>query len=326
MLLQNMKEKQMLDKIRSKYHKSIILPVIFCFLVILCISGCSGVSRLKKQTKKVGKILRSDSHLNKKAAVLLLSKPGSFSTRPFQKMFQLNLFESLKDQCSDVILMFPGENIYPKQLLELPRNVSGNIDNFALVSTAKKLGLNSVIIVRPLEIEATEKEKGFWLMRDTHYFGIVQTDIEVYNIATGAKLLHKSLDQDAEISGTDFDSVKSGRINDIYELDEAAEDIAEQAGELVCEVIDKQPWQGYVVSVNKNKILLSSGRESGLAQGDILDVFENIEIIKGKNAQQFFVPGQKIGEIRLNAVFVGKSEAVLIKGTIIKAGYTVRVQ
>ncbi|MDM8535345.1 hypothetical protein QUF70_01175 [Desulfobacterales bacterium HSG17] len=322
-----MKENQMPDNSKFVFFKKRFLIVVICFFMISIVSGCSAVSSLKKQTKKVTGILRADSHLIKKAAVLISTETGSFSGQPFQKLFQMNLFDSIKDQCPDILLMFPGDDFYPKQLLDLSiqtsDQTSDQIDNFALAKIGRNLGLNAIILVKPLEIEAKEKEKGFWLLKDTHYFGIVQTEIEVYNTATGAKLLHESLDREAEISGTDFDSVKSGKIADIYELDEAAEEVAGQAGNLICEIIGKQAWQGYIISVKNNKITLSSGRESGLEPGEILDVFENRESIISKYGK-FLVPGQKIGEIKITAVFLGKSEAVTLEGTEIKEGCLVR--
>jgi len=316
------------DNTKMMLSKKSFLSIVICCFLFSIVAGCSAVSSIKKQTKKVTGILRPDSHLTKKAAVLISPDTDSFSDLSFQKIFQMHVFDSIKDQCPDIFLTVPGDDTYPGQLLDLSiqssGQTSGQIDNFILAKTGRKLGLNAIILVKPVEIEAKEKQKGFWLLKDTHYFGIVQTEIEVYNTATGAKLLHESLDREAEISGTDFDAVKSGKTADIYELDEAAEEIAEQAGTLACEIIDRQTWQGYVLLVDKNEIILSSGRESGLEPGEIMDVFEDKELIKSKYGRQFLVPGQKIGEIRITAVFAGKSEAVVLKGTDIKAGCSVR--
>ncbi|QTA78638.1 Uncharacterized protein dnl_08620 [Desulfonema limicola] len=312
------------DNIKSILSKKSFSIIMICCFLSSVVSGCSAVSSVKKQTKKITRVLSPDSHLTKKAAVIVSAGTGSFSEHPLQKIFQVNLFESIKDQCPDIFLMFPGDKIYPEQFINFSRQVPEQIDNFSLNETGRNLGLNAIILVKPLTIEAKEKEKGFWLMKDIHYFGIVQTEIEVYNTATGAKLLHKSLAREAELGGTDFDALKSGRISNIYELDEAAEEIAEQAGNLACEITGRQAWQGYVLLADNNKIILSSGRESGLKPGDIMDVFENSGLIKNQYGQQFLVPGQKIGEIRITAVFVGKSEAVVLNGTDIKPGYMVR--
>jgi len=322
-LAQNIKEKQMPANIRIILLRNVFFIAVICCFLISIISGCSAVSGIKKQSKKVSRVIMPDSHLRKKAALLPITSTNSFAGHPIEKMFQMIFFDSLKNQCLDVLLMFPGDDVYPSQLLKLPKLDSGQIDNFALADIGRNLGLNAVILVKPIEIEAKEKEKGFWLLKDTHYFGIVQTEIEVYNTATGAKLLHKAIDHEVEIGGAEFDAIKSNKITNIYELDDAAENIAEQGGNLVCEVIGKQAWQGYVVSVDNNKIVLSSGRESGLEAGEIMDVFQNSEIIKNKYGQQFLVPGQKVGEIRITSVFIEKSEAVFLKGTEIKAGYSV---
>jgi len=312
------------DNIKIILSKKLFFTAVICCFLVSIISGCSAVSSLKKQTKKVTGILKPGNHLIKKAAVLISTDTSSFPGQYFQKIFQMNLFDSIKEQCSDIVLMLPGDDLYPGQLLNLSRQVSGQIDNFALAKAGRNLGLNAIILVKPVEIEAKEKEKGFWLLKDIHYFGIVQTEIEVYNTATGAKLLHENLGQEAEISGIDFDSVKSGKTADIDELNDAAQEIAEQAGNLACEIIDSQTWQGYILSVNKNKLILSSGKESGLEPGEIMNVFENKELIKSKYGCQFLVPGQKIGEIKIIAVFTGKSEAVVLKGANIKSGYSVR--
>ena len=69
--------------------------------------------------------------------------------------------------------------------------------------------------------------------------------------------------------------------------------------------------------------MLSSGKETGIKPGDVLQVFADKGIIEGINDQKFFLPGLKSGEIKITATFPGRSEAVIISGENITVNSTV---
>jgi hypothetical protein len=293
-------------------------------LLILLISGCSAVSTVKKQTKKVASALTGSDAYRKKVILIPFTGKTSVKDRDFENTFQKYLIKALEEECSDILLIKPGDASFPEQMETLPRQISGRLDNLALAEIGKRLGINAVIIVKSVDVNTKEREKGILIFKDAHYFVMVHAGFEVYDTATGAKLMDEPLDRETEVDETDFEAVKAGRLFQTYELNDIAEEITAESGNNICNAINRKPWQGYVISVQKDKIILSSGRESGIKPGDFMDVFDKGEIINGKYGQRFLIPGHKIGEIMITEVFIGKAEAVTIRGIEVKEGFSVR--
>ena len=102
--------------------------------------------------------------------------------------------------------------------------------------------------------------------------------------------------------------------------------MAETAAKLVSEALYRQAWQSFIIAVAADKVILSADESTGLVPGDVLNVYDSSGIINGFGGQQFFVPGLKIGELRITAVYPNRSEAVVISGTDIKEGSSVKLR
>ena len=101
---------------------------------------------------------------------------------------------------------------------------------------------------------------------------------------------------------------------------EAFQNIASEMGEQVCDEIDLHPWRGYITSVLADKIVISSGKTAGIRSGGVFEVFDSSVIFDGSAGQRFFVPGLKIGEIKVTTVFADRAEAIKVSGENIVEG------
>jgi hypothetical protein len=52
----------------------------------------------------------------------------------------------------------------------------------------------------------------------------------------------------------------------------------------------------------------------------VFEVFDSSEIFDGSAGQRFFIPGLKIGEIKVTAVFADRAEAIKVSGDNIIEG------
>ncbi|MGE0084066.1 MAG: hypothetical protein AB7S75_06555 [Desulfococcaceae bacterium] len=303
------------------------ISVFVCLGLGILITGCSAVSTVKDRAAKMAESLPfTGGHLKKRVAVVRSEHRTFIGKEDIAGAAEKRFAEVLGDECRDIFLVTPEDPAYPDQLDQLPRNVTGGIDNLTLARLGSDAGLNAVVMLTITDTDSDEKEKGFLIFRDTHYFGTVRANIVVYDTGTGAKLLDEIISGKKEVDGAEYDAIKAGNATGIYEMKDLLEEIAGECGEKVCGAIRKLPWQGYVSAVADGKILLSCGRETGIKSGDVLEVFDRGETVRGKYGQQFYVPGRKTGEMSVTAVFVGKAEGIPSGDTGVKPGFFVRLK
>jgi len=266
------------------------------------------------------------SHLKKRVAVIKTENRTFIGKEDIDAGLGRRFAEILDQQCSDIFLVSAEDPSYPEELAQLSRTGTGGVDNLTLARLGSDAGLNAVVMVTVTDTDSDEREKGILIFRDTRYFGTLRADVVVYDTGTGAKLLDESITLEKEVDGAEYDAIRAKNPGGIYDMRDMLENIAEKGGGKVCNAMRKSPWQAYVLAVEDEKILLSCGRETGIKSGDVFEVFDRGEIIKGKYGQQFYVPGRKAGEMTLTDVFVGKAEGMPAENTVAKPGYFVRMK
>ncbi|GBC62768.1 hypothetical protein DENIS_3745 [Desulfonema ishimotonii] len=301
------------------------LAAALCMALFPLMSGCTAVSAVKEKTREIADVVTFSDHHIKKVGIAPFDNRTFISSQDFETIFHSRFIETLADECPDVLWIKPGDAAYPPELMELPREeLSGRLDNLGLAKLGKTLGLNTIVVVRAVEVDAEEKEKGILFLRDTRYFGTAQISVAAYNVGTGAKLLDESLSREAEVDGAEFDAIEAGDESGVYELSDVLEELAVNAGEKLCKAVEAQRWEGYVHAVEGDRITLSFGREAGLRAGEVLAVYDESEILENKFGQRFFIPGEKVGEIKITEIFVGKARATAISDNGIRPGSLVR--
>lgn len=292
-------------------------------LLVLCLGGCTTV---KKQTKKIaGAMPFVGERLRKKVVIVPFENTTFISDQDMQPLFTNLFIDLLSTDCSNILWVKPGDPDYPAAIDQIPRLASDRIDNLALAEMGRAMGVNAFLLSNVVSVDAEEKEKGFFIFRDTHYYESAQVGFQVYDTGTGAKLMDESLKESLEVDGAEFDAILARDLKAMYELGETMGRIAAGGAEKVCETLQKQPWQGYVVAVQDGKVILSSGREIGMKTRDVLKVYRIGEIVEGKDGQRFIVPGALAGEIEITAVADGRAEARPVDGAEVAAGYAVRL-
>jgi hypothetical protein len=313
-----------------KIFKANIHPVIGILFFLAAMSimiGCSTVHSIEKSTKKMVRNFRApDGDLKKMIALTPFENKTSFKDVGMDKRIVENLARTITASCSNILLITPGDPGYPDELSKPPREILGQIDNFDLAKIGRRLGLNGIITGSIVNISPDNKKKGIWWFKNTHYYVQVQIATQLYDTETAAKLLDESFVHEVEVDETDLESIQteSGILASV--ISEAVKNIADKMGEKICNTVVYQPWKGFITSVNADRIIINSGGKVGLKTGDLFNVFDSSGIFKGAGGQQFFIPGPKIGEIKVTAVNPDTAEAMLVSGHDIRAGYTIRAK
>ncbi|MGB2930544.1 MAG: hypothetical protein WBB70_16775 [Desulfobacterales bacterium] len=318
-------------KIKTLYIKiHILVWILFLPFCILLISGCSSYSNMKKKTKRIIRDYKApDEDLKKRVAIAFFENKTTFVGKGLEENFIKDLVETIKTSCQDILVLAPDDPDYPDDLVNLPRQASGLIENFDLAKTGRQLGLNEVVTGALIDITNHKETRGILWFKDIHNYVQVQVMTEVYDTQTGAKLLDKSYTRKIEDEDILYDDVSyydsTGRTNEMntHIINDVLKSIAADMGEQICDAVVLQPWKGYITSIFAEKVVISSGEKVGIAPGDIFEVYDCNGVFKGAEKHRFFVPGLKTGEIKITAVYPDHAEGVRFSGQNIQAGCSI---
>jgi hypothetical protein len=301
--------------------------ILFFLVVIFMMTGCSTVHSIEKSTKNMVRDFKApDGDLKKKIALTPFENKTSFKDGGMSEKIIENLARAITSSCSNILLEKPGDSGYPDELTRPPREISGRIDNFDLAKIGRRLGLNGVVTGTVINVMPDNKKKGIWWFKNTHYYVQVQIAAQVYDTETAAKLLDESFVHEVEVDEADLESIQKQPGIQASIMDEAFRAIADKMGEKICNAVVIKPWKGFIASVNADRIIINSGEKTGIKIGDLFDVVDSSGIFKGAEDQRFFIPGFKVGEIKITRVFPETAEAILISGHHIQAGFSVRTK
>jgi hypothetical protein len=310
---------------------------VFCAFLIGALhvypAGCSyrkaidkTTNTVTKTTKKITRKIRfSDDDLQRIAAFVNFENRSLYQTEDFAQLFRAGIPEYLNKECDDVTVADSGRGPDFELIKELPRLPSGQVDNFALATIGRALGLNAVITGSLEDIGIVDETEGI-ILKDTLHFIQVLVRVEVYDTETGTKILDDSFKRKLQIDKLDYDMMRSEGKLRLPDLSQTLNDLLGEMGERICWAIEDQPWNGFITSFAENKVVLSAGSMAGLESGDELVVFDNSRIMQGRDGQRFFVHGPKTGRIRIVSVKPRMSEAVVVSDKGIKTGSSVRVK
>ena len=309
----------------SKTFNQILVVIAVCFLFsfTVLIAGCSFLPAIKKI---VCDIKTPASDLRKKIGISFFENRTFLAVNNFEEIFHIKLAESIKERCPDIIIIKPEDMGYPDQIAEFPQFASERIDNLVLAKTGRELGLNAIVTGSLIDICGNKKNKGILWFKNTYNFIRFQIVVEAYDTETGAKIFDDCFDYEIKVEESDLNNLRNGNANEISALTDALLNASIPIGEKICDAVSMQPWKGCVISSCKNKIIISSGKRSGLIPGDKLEVYDSGNIFDGKDDRKFFIPGPKIGEIMITALYPDRAEATHVSGKSIKVGSVVKIK
>jgi hypothetical protein len=276
------------------------------FVGCLFVPGCATTHKITADILGKGRTLR------KKIAFLPSVDSSGYGGEDFQEATAAQLKAFLSRRC-DSLRIIDSRNIR-KALQDASRSPSGQIDNLALAHLGRIFGLGAVLKQTIGQMECLTDKRGIWGFRRTCRLARLSFRVMVYDIQTTAIIMDEIVREDVEVSESDWDNIKTA---DRYNKGIAYHLLAKvigKMGEMICERLAEEPWEGYIISGSDNTFTISAGMDVGLAAGDVLEVFDLGEPLKGQEGQIYLVSGPKIGEIKVTKVKRDRAEATGILG------------
>ncbi len=299
------------------------------FLIVFSLSFlAAGCSLFSAGTQSSGTdILKpSENSLIKRVTLTKFENNSFIGQDEFEAIFQNNLFAKFEKACPGISLIKPEETGNNFLSGKLPKTASGRIDSFKIAEAGRETGLNGIITGSLTDIAGVEESKGFLWFSRSKFFARIDMIINIYDSATGTKVYEENIKKQIEIEEYEYDALVVKTPRCILEFKDNITDALFLIGKSVCKEIKKQPWHGFVISVQESGITISSGENAGLKTGMVFDVYDAGKIISGAGGQKFFMPGQKTGTVKIADVFRDKAEAVILTGDNIKAGSVLKVR
>jgi hypothetical protein len=296
--------------------------------VFFFMAGCGTLGKAKNATLNLfdgfgGK----GERVKQRIALIPFENHTPWDENRSHTLFMVELAEMLEKKCPQIILVGPGDADYPEALRRLTPPAVGTPDNIGLAKTCREAGLNGVITGQLTHISAEEEKRGIYGFRKTYRVARIKLDAIMYHSGTAAKLMDESFSFDVEMVVADSDaSTRKWVINDAANK-EPLVDSAKAAAKIICEKMNITPWEAAILSMEGDKALIPFGESSGLLLGDKLDVYAEGRTVDVAGGYRYIVPGVKIGEMKISAVFPKKAEVMAVEGIgAIKAGNIVRLK
>jgi hypothetical protein len=302
-------------------------PLLAGLAVLIAVSfaGCISIPRDYYPTSdKLMRDATQSSNYLRKIGVTRVINSTFMVNQKLEQTFQLILIETLSGSCGKTLLVTPNDSGHPEFLDQQPRLASGVIDSFALAAAGREEGYSAIVAADIAALKTRKQRTGFWRFRKTHHYLQVLVLLDVYDPATGAKLISEPALREFEIDAADAQIIEAGKEIVIPEVSQKLEEIAEQMGDLICSVVNAQPWKGFIVADVAGGVLISSGSQQGLGPGSQFEVFDASKILQGAEGEKYIVPGFKIGEIQISHLGQQKSEAKILTQGPLPAGSILR--
>lgn len=302
--------------------------LLVCLGALLC--GCSQVSKIQKKSRQLARELPfTGDGLKRTLAIGPVENLTPYRDHPLAEQLKDRLSQTLRDGCPRVLMPTDGDGGVQSVLAALQQGdaQAGRPKNLVLAEAGRQAGLNAILTAALTEIATTRQEKGILWYKDTYTYLRIQVSVVVYDTATGAKLLDETTEHRTQVDEMDgFDALPSQDL--ILPSVRATLDLlAESAADRVCQRLSAQPWRGFIVARENDRIELSSGAAIGLKPGTVLEIFDDSGTIDGAQGQKFFLPGLKVGEARVSAVTEWQAEAALLSGGEgVKIGHSVKLK
>lgn len=196
----------------------------------------------------------------------------------------------------------------------------------ALIKSADEMGINVLIagVLNPFEL--TARKTGMWPVRWIRRRVEVSLLVNAYDIIDGTLFLTHLETRKIKISGDDLEFEDSVERLIEEELEEVLSDIVEDQASAIAEGLRDRPWRGKVMSADGETITINAGRDIGMTEGNVFEVFGKGDAIRSTSGRFFYLLGPKVGEIRAVKVMDSHAAAVPLTEGDFKAGQVIKIK
>ena len=299
-------------------HLSIALG--FLSLLMSLSVGCATSQRLYSS------VASDKSGLKKRILVLPILDQAALGENRIKDIESILVSALRKD--GNVVVAAPSNPGAPSDKRKLPR--LGIVIDPDQAKKADQMGMNALITAFISPIDFSSRKWGIWPFRKVKHEAEISMIINAFDVITGTLFLShiESKKIKAEV---DFDEGEQEGQASKPEVDEKAAEkalnqIVQDQASAVSKALRGQPWSGRILSAGADGVTINAGRDVGLSDGTLFEVFGRGEPIKSADGT-FLIPlGIKVGEVKVKEVMESKALAEPVDNGLFSPGQVVRVK
>ena len=289
--------------------RPVVWSVCFLLIALFCLSGC-GLMWWRKDVSFT-------SDLKKKVAVLPFEDSTGLGEENIDLKIANMVAKSLEDETDVILVSWDEVEAYMREQM-VPTPLTQ--DTAAMVG--RGMHLNAIVLGSIAEVSQTLKKTGwlrwfpFWIKRkDLIQAVLVARVVDVENgvvitADTGEGEVKTGLDEDDMLLGS-----PSGGPEKEF-IDESLQMSVESLAENVADALDRSAWKGFLVKVEKERAVMSGGRDVGVGRGDRFVVYEVGEKITNAIGRTYVIPGEVKAQLVAESVDEATTVLKIVSGQV----------
>jgi hypothetical protein len=195
-----------------------------------------------------------------------------------------------------------------------------------LVKKAEEKGMDVLITTTLYPFDVKTKKSGIWPFRKMKKEIDISININVLDITNGTLILAKTETRKVKTAYNAAEGQEDRWEVDNEILDEEVSSILKTHSSDISDALDAQPWTGKIKLKDDKTVMLNGGKDIGVIEGSIFEVFDKGEPIQSANGKDYFYLGTKAAEVRANEVMQEYTLVAPLNNERLKDGQLVRLK
>ncbi len=262
-----------------------------CLVILLSVlmqgAGCSTTKSMYRSVQK--KVSPKKDGLKKRVLVLPFLDQARLGEAKVEQM-TATLLELLKKD---------GHLVVDETTKPMPSSKEIRSPKFGIVidpdlaKRAEEMGMNVLVTVVLSPFEVHSEKAGIWPFRRVKKELEVSMVVNAFDITNGTLFLTNLESRKIEMIEDIWEGEEEKKeiddeiLNeiDIDEFNKAISQILEDQASAVTRVLSNQPWSGRILSADGKTVIINAGKDVGLTQGRVFEVFGRGESIRSASTR-----------------------------------------
>lgn len=195
-----------------------------------------------------------------------------------------------------------------------------------LVKKAEETGMDVLITTTLSPFDVKTKKSGIWPFRKMKKEIDISISMNVLDITNETLILNETETRKINVGYDPVEGQEDRWEVDNEILDEEVYSILKTYSSDITDALDALPWTGKIKLADDKAVMINGGKDIGVTEGSIFEVFDKGEPIQSINGKDYFYLGMKVAEVRAEEVMQKYTLAAPLNNERLIDGQLVRLK